>query len=53
VTVLVKRALAGIEAGQLEIRPGLANVLKLMSRLAPHFMLKQLAKAGRPKAGAV
>jgi len=49
VTVFVKHALAGIEAGQSEIRPGLANVLKLMSRFAPHFMLKQLAKAGKAK----
>jgi hypothetical protein len=28
----------------LEIRPGVANVLKLMSRVAPAFMLKQMAK---------
>lgn len=45
----VNRALAGLEAGRSEIRPGLANILKLMSRIAPQFMLKQLAKAGRPK----
>jgi uncharacterized oxidoreductase len=44
VAVLVERAIAGIEAGRLEIRPGLANVLKAMSRLAPEFMLKQLTK---------
>jgi uncharacterized oxidoreductase len=50
VKVLAKRAIAGIEAGKLEIRPGLANVLKAMSRIAPQFMLNQLAKAGRPKA---
>jgi uncharacterized oxidoreductase len=43
VTVLVQRAIAGIEAGRLEIRPGLANVLKAMSRVAPDFMLRQLA----------
>ncbi len=47
VTVLVKKAIAGIEAGQLEIRPGLANVLKMMSRVAPAFMLKQMAKMSR------
>jgi uncharacterized oxidoreductase len=44
VAVLVERGIAGIEAGALEIRPGLANVLKAMSRLAPEFMLKQLTK---------
>ena len=47
--VLARRALAGIEAGKLEIRPGLSNVLKLMSRVAPRFMLKQMTKMGRPK----
>lgn len=44
VVVLVRKAIAGIEAGRSEIRPGLANVLKAMSRLAPEFMLKQLTK---------
>jgi uncharacterized oxidoreductase len=44
VAVLVERAIAGVEAGRLEIRPGLAKVLKAMSRLAPEFMLKQLTK---------
>jgi uncharacterized oxidoreductase len=42
-TVLALRAIAGIEAGKLEIRPGLANVLKAMSRLAPQFMLNRIA----------
>lgn len=49
VKVLVDRAIAGIEAGKLEIRPGLANVLKMMSRLAPQFMFNQLAKMTKPK----
>ncbi len=49
VQVLVKRAIAGIEAGKLEIRPGLANVLKAMSRVAPHLMLKQMARMTKPK----
>jgi len=49
VTVLATRAIAGIEAGKLEIRPGLSNVLKAMSRVAPNFMLHQLAKMGKPK----
>ncbi len=47
--VLVNQAIAGIEAGKLEIRPGLANVLKIMSRLAPGFMLKQMTKMSKPK----
>jgi uncharacterized oxidoreductase len=50
VQVLVRRTIAGIEAGKLEIRPGLANVLKAMSRIAPQFMLNQLAKLSKPKA---
>ncbi|MFZ0872839.1 MAG: hypothetical protein WAM90_19150 [Rhodanobacter sp.] len=44
VRVLARRAIAGIEAGKLEIRPGLANVLKAMSRIAPNLMLNQMAK---------
>ena len=49
VQVLATRAIAGIEAGKLEIRPGLANVLKAMSRVAPQFMLKQMASMTKPK----
>jgi len=48
-TVLVRRAIAAIEAGKLEIRPGLSNILKAMSRVAPRFMLGQMAKMGKPK----
>jgi uncharacterized oxidoreductase len=44
---LAARAIAGIEAGKLEIRPGLSNVLKAMSRIAPQFMLKQMAKMAK------
>lgn len=50
VAVLAKRAIAGIEAGKLEIRPGLSNVLKGMSRVAPKFMLNQMARMTKPKA---
>jgi uncharacterized oxidoreductase len=50
VKTLAKRAIAGIEAGKLEIRPGLSNVLKAMSRIAPQFMFKRLAKLAKPKA---
>ena len=48
VKMLAKHALAGIEAGKLEIRPGLSNVLKAMSRIAPQFMLKQMTKMAYP-----
>ncbi len=50
VTVLARRAIAGIEAGKFEIRPGLSNALYVMSRVAPHFMLNQLVRMSRPKA---
>jgi uncharacterized oxidoreductase len=43
-SVLARHAIAGIEAGRMEIRPGLSNVLKAMSRLAPDFMFKQMVK---------
>lgn len=49
VKVLVENALAGIERGKTELRPGLANVLKTMSRVAPQFMFNQLANVGRPR----
>jgi uncharacterized oxidoreductase len=49
VTVLAKRTITGIEAGKLEIRPGLSNVLKAMSRIAPQFTFKQMAKMAKPK----
>jgi uncharacterized oxidoreductase len=44
VDVLVAKAIAGIEAGKTEIRPGLSNVLYLMSRLAPSLPFRQMAK---------
>jgi uncharacterized oxidoreductase len=47
--VLAQRALACIEGDRLEIRPGVANVLKIMSRVAPGFMLKQMAKMAKPR----
>jgi uncharacterized oxidoreductase len=49
VRVLAKHAIDGIERGKLEIRPGLSNVLKVMSRLAPTFMFNQLVKSTKPK----
>ena len=45
VEVFAKKAIAGIEAGKLEVRPGLANVMNILSRIAPEFILKQMAKA--------
>lgn len=41
---LVAIALKGLENDTLEIYPGLANVLRIMSRLAPAYFLKQLSK---------
>jgi uncharacterized oxidoreductase len=46
VKILAKHAIASVEAGKLEIRPGLSNLLKAMSRIAPQFMFKQMAKVG-------
>ncbi len=47
VKVLADKAIAGIEAGKLEIRPGQSNLLAAMSRLAPAVMLKQMAKMSK------
>jgi uncharacterized oxidoreductase len=44
VEALVQHAINGIAKDRFEIRPGLSNLLKLMSRLAPNFILKQLGK---------
>ena len=48
VDVLVRRSIAAIESGRLEIRPGQSNILKVASRLAPEFIFRQLSKVGRP-----
>jgi uncharacterized oxidoreductase len=53
VSVLARRAIAGIEAGKTEIRPGVSNILKIASRVAPHFMFRQMVKLGRPKPSSV
>ncbi|MFT4436389.1 SDR family oxidoreductase [Caballeronia sp. 15715] len=53
VSVLARRAIAGIEAGKIEIRPGVSNVLKIASRVAPHLMFQQMVKLGRPKPSGV
>jgi uncharacterized oxidoreductase len=49
VKVFAGKAIAGIEAGKLEIRPGLSNVLKIKSRIAPEFMFDQMTKLATPK----
>lgn len=41
---LIKVAIKGIQNDKLEIYPGLAWVIKFMSRVAPSFLLKQLSK---------
>ncbi len=47
--VLVRKAIAGIEAGKLEVRPGQSNLLRLLGRIAPDFAFKQLTQMTRPK----
>ncbi len=44
VSLLVRKAIAGIEANTQEVRPGLSNVLYLLSRLAPQLPFGQMAK---------
>src|SRR5215472_11251481 len=41
---MVRAALKGLEKDTYEIRPGVSNVLKVMSRLAPTLMLRQLSR---------
>jgi len=53
VEALARQAIAGIERGHAEIRPGLANVLKAMSRIAPEFMFGQMTRMMKPKRVAV
>jgi len=44
VTDMVRVGLEGMAKDQFEIRPGQANMLKIMSRLAPGMILKQMSK---------
>jgi uncharacterized oxidoreductase len=44
VAEMVKQAILGLRKDRLEIRPGLSNMLKLMNRIAPQFILNQLSK---------
>jgi uncharacterized oxidoreductase len=41
---MVKTALRGIGSDTQEIRPGQSNMLRIMSRIAPQFILKQLSR---------
>jgi uncharacterized oxidoreductase len=45
VKALVSKAIAGIAGDHFEIRPGASNMLKLMNRIAPGFILAQLGKS--------
>lgn len=45
VATLAKHAIDGMSKDVYEIRPGLANAPKLMSRVAPQFILRQLSKS--------
>lgn len=45
---LMKETFKGLRAGKLEIRPGQANQLHWMSRLAPGFINAQLEKGSKP-----
>jgi uncharacterized oxidoreductase len=44
---LLKQTFAAFRKGKLEIRPGQANLLALMRRMAPGFMNRQLWKASK------
>jgi uncharacterized oxidoreductase len=44
VAEMVKACVRGIEKDQWEIRPGQSNQLRLMSRVAPNFILSMLSK---------
>jgi uncharacterized oxidoreductase len=45
VATLARLAIKGMKKDVLEIRPGLSNVLRLLSRIAPGFALNMFAKA--------
>jgi uncharacterized oxidoreductase len=42
---MVKVAIKGMQTDRFEIRPGQANQLKMMSRVAPGFILKQMSRS--------
>ena len=48
VEALAHAEIVGIERGREEIRPGLANMLNAMSRIAPQFMFRQMTRMMKP-----
>ena len=42
---MVQVAVKGMQTDRFEIRPGQANQLKMMSRVAPGFILKQMSRS--------
>jgi uncharacterized oxidoreductase len=42
---MIKVAVKGIQTDRFEIRPGQANQLKMMGRVAPGFILKQMSRS--------
>jgi uncharacterized oxidoreductase len=42
---MVRVAIKGLQTDRFEIRPGSANLLKMMSRVAPGFILKQMSRS--------
>lgn len=44
VDVLVRKAIASLEAGKTEIRPGQSNLLKIASRVAPGLIFREFSK---------
>ena len=49
VDALVSKAIAGIEAGKTEIRPGISNLLYVLSRFAPALPFRRMAKMVSPQ----
>ena len=49
VDMLVTKAIAGIEGGKKEIRPGISNLLYLLSRFVPALPFGQMAKMMSPQ----
>lgn len=45
VVAMVGQAIKGLQQDRYEIRPGQSNALKMMSRIAPQFILNQLSKS--------
>ena len=49
VDLLARITITAIERGSLEIRPGISNAVRWLSRIAPQFTLNQIVKLGRLK----